>query len=248
MTLLRRFLKHICMAALCLMAAAALCPAPAQAADDETGTAPPWTYSSTAQELTCTVDGAPITLENVTAEVTNLTIGDNKEYSSGALDLSGTITGGYTITSIGKEAFYNCASLTSVTLPEGLESIGEYAFRYCTDLTSADLSAAVKLTSIVASIFSNCTGLTDITLPEGLTTIENRTFYQCSSLKSITLPDSVTEIGDYAFDGCEGLTSADLSAASGILTGGDQGLDPQGQASRAELAAMLARFCENLEK
>ena len=38
------------------------------------------------------------------------------------------------------------------------------------------------------------------------------------------------------------------SAASGILTGGDQGLDPQGQASRAELAAMLARFCQNFEE
>ena len=38
------------------------------------------------------------------------------------------------------------------------------------------------------------------------------------------------------------------AVSSGILTGGDKGLDPQGQASRAELAAMLARFCENLEK
>ncbi|MBQ5712145.1 MAG: glycerol-3-phosphate acyltransferase, partial [Oscillospiraceae bacterium] len=35
---------------------------------------------------------------------------------------------------IGEEAFYDCASLTSVTLPEGLTSIGRYAFRYCYDL------------------------------------------------------------------------------------------------------------------
>ena len=37
----------------------------------------------------------------------------------------------YAVTSIGKEAFRNCDSLTSVTIPEGVTRIGDYAFSNC---------------------------------------------------------------------------------------------------------------------
>lgn len=41
------------------------------------------------------------------------------------------------VTSIGNRAFSNCSSLTSLTLPAGLNEIGEMAFGGCTELTSA---------------------------------------------------------------------------------------------------------------
>ena len=35
------------------------------------------------------------------------------------------------VTSIGKEAFYKCSGLTSVTIPNSVTSIGSYAFEAC---------------------------------------------------------------------------------------------------------------------
>ena len=40
-----------------------------------------------------------------------------------------------TVTSIAKEAFYNCSGLTSVDIPSGVTSIGNSAFQNCSGLT-----------------------------------------------------------------------------------------------------------------
>ena len=135
------------------------------------------------------------------------------------------ITGG---TSISRYAFRGCSGLTSITLPESVESIEFWAFSGCSGLTSITIPESVKsigweafrgcsgLTSItipnsVTSIdryaFSGCSGLTSITIPESVTSIENGTFSGCSGLTSITIPNSVTSIGDAAFSGCSGLTN-----------------------------------------
>lgn len=37
----------------------------------------------------------------------------------------------YNVTSIGDKAFYDCSSLTSVTIPNSVTSIGSYAFSFC---------------------------------------------------------------------------------------------------------------------
>ena len=183
-------------------------PVETLAADDETGTAPSWTYDSTVQTLTCTVGETTITLNDVTAVSSYLTIGNNSTNPSlsgvTTLDLSGAIvdTNGapteYYIIMIGESAFQNCANLTSVTLPENLQFIEDSAF-YCSGLTSIILPDSVS--EIGDSAFQNCASLTSVNLTADsqLSSIGADAFYGCFNLASITLPDSLQSIGLTAF-------------------------------------------------
>ena len=109
------------------------------------------------------------------------------------------------VTDIGEYAFYDCSSLTSITIPESVTSIGSSAFSGCSSLTAITIPDSV--TSIGSSAFRNCSSLTSITIPDSVTSIGELAFYYCSSLTSITIPDSVTRIGYSAFQHCSSLTS-----------------------------------------
>ena len=114
----------------------------------------------------------------------------------------------YSVTSIGGDAFKDCSSLTSITLPNSVTSIGGDAFAGCSSLTSITIGNSVR--SIGSSAFNSCSSLTSITLPNSVTSIGNYAFSECSSLTSITLPNSVTSIGGSAFQYCSALTSVTL--------------------------------------
>ena len=51
--------------------------------------------------------------------------------------------GGYVATEIGSQAFENCSSFNSVTIPSSITNIGEFAFRGCTGLTSVTIPSTV---------------------------------------------------------------------------------------------------------
>ena len=111
------------------------------------------------------------------------------------LDIPSKIDG-YTVTSIGGQAFYDCTSLTSITIPGSVTEIGS-AFSGCTSLTSVTIPDSV--TKINGFTFDGCTALTSITIPDSVTKIGDAAFRSCTSLTSIILPDSVTELGSHAF-------------------------------------------------
>ncbi len=119
----------------------------------------------------------------------------------------------YPVTSIGDSAFYECDSLASIILPEGLTSIGTSAFEKCDTLSLVTLPES--LTLIGTSAFSDCSRLTSITLPDSITSIREKAF-QRSGLTSVTLPDSITSIESYLFDGCDSLTS--ISVPKSVTT------------------------------
>ena len=62
--------------------------------------------------------------------------------------------------SIGGYAFRDCTSLTSVTIPEGVESIGSFAFRNCDAITSLEIPSSI--TYIGGYAFAGCPVTCDI--------------------------------------------------------------------------------------
>ena len=94
---------------------------------------------------------------------------------------------------IGNYAFFNCYSLSSITIPDGVTSIGSNAFY-------------------------NSYSLSSITIPDGVTSIRSSAFSYCSSLSSITIPDGVTSIESSAFSNCYGIGYYDFTALSAVPT------------------------------
>ena len=83
-----------------------------------------------------------------------------------AYKYKGTMPSGTSITlkegtiGISGEAFYRCAGLTGIVIPNSVASIGRETFYGCTGLTSIDIPSSV--TSIGYGAFAGCTGLTDV--------------------------------------------------------------------------------------
>ena len=141
------------------------------------------------------------------------------------------------ITTIGSSAFFDCRSLTSVTIPDGVTTIGSSAFSGCSSLQEfngkfasedgrcliiegvlnyfaragiTEYTIPNSVTTIGDHAFSGCRSLTSITIPDGVTKIGDYAFFDCSSLKSVTIPDGVTTIGDHAFSACSSLKSVTI--------------------------------------
>ncbi len=114
----------------------------------------------------------------------------------------------FSVTTIGEWVFYNCVSLTSITISNSVTSIGESAFNGCSELSAITIPSSV--TSIGHGVFYGCASLTSVTMANSLTNIGNFAFHGCISLSSITIPNNVTSIGEYTFKGCSSLTSVNI--------------------------------------
>ncbi len=114
----------------------------------------------------------------------------------------------YRVTAIGSYAFKDCGELTSVSIPNSIDSIGHNAFSYSG--LKGDLIIPNSVNQIGGSVFSHCSGLTSVTISNSISTIPGYAFYQCTGLKSVSIPNSVTSIGLEAFKGCYNLTSLSL--------------------------------------
>jgi len=106
------------------------------------------------------------------------------------------------------EAFKNCTSLVSVTLPSTVTGMNQ-PFNGCTSLEFVDLNDT-EIKNLLANCFQDCSGLKTINLPITLISIGDSCFSGCSSLASINLPNTLISIGDSCFSGCSSLASINL--------------------------------------
>ena len=97
----------------------------------------------------------------------------------------GIITFDRDVTSIGYKAFWDCESLTSITIPNSVTSIGDYAFWDCSCLTSITIPNSV--TSIGSEAFSGCSGLTSIYVYWNQPLSINSSVYSRVDLSKVTL-------------------------------------------------------------
>ncbi len=87
---------------------------------------------------------------------------------------------GLPVVAIGDSAFSYMRHLSTVTLPDTIETIGDSAFLGC--------------------------GLKKIALPTGLKELGHKAFGACTKLKTVTVPDTLEVLGTEAFVGCSKLS------------------------------------------
>lgn len=135
-----------------------------------------------------------------------------------------------TITEIGDFAFAR-SGLTSITIPEGVDTIGYGAFYHCGNLTSVTIPESV--TEIAPSAFSKTKWMEErladrrnpftvvgdgilvaysgqggkVTVPEGIKHIGAEVFKGKTDITSVTLPSTCLSVGEDAFAGCSSLVS-----------------------------------------
>ena len=156
------------------------------------------------------------------------------------------------VTRIGRYAFYNFGSITSVSIPNSLKSIGIGAFWGCGGLVKIEIpgSATSESIDIDVEAFCACTGLRNVTIDRpvhiedkafnGCTSLEeasiryadgasvaNSTFLSCTSLNTITLKGNFSKIENLAFQYCYKLNTIRIPDGTPeiceSLTGNDQG-------------------------
>jgi len=176
-----------------------------------------FTMEDRAEVIGCSVDATTL---NIPATVNY----EDKSYPVTAIQASAFKGNGnlksvtINVKTIGDYAFQGCFALTTVTMPESLDSIGQQAFAntalnsvkvpyapkmgkeifyWCTKLTTIDFDN--KLTALPERIFQGCLSLEEVTIPEQITTIGDFAFANCSTIKNLTLPAAVTKLGSYAF-------------------------------------------------
>jgi len=76
--------------------------------------------------------------------------------------------------------FYNCASLTSIKLPNSATVIGYEAFKNCMGLASVIIGNNVD---VIQTFAFSSTGITSITIPKSVTRINEYAFTLCEGLK-----------------------------------------------------------------
>ena len=153
--------------------------------------------------------------------------------------ITGTLTFGQGITSIGEEAFDGCSGITgTVVIPATVTHIGANAFRGTgiTGVVYLNSDDGQRPSCVDAEAFNGIAGLTVTTgirygFDEGETVLDIAAITSdpaLASAKVIIVGPNVTEIGDEAFKDNTNLTGIILKEATGLTKIGDSAFENSG--------------------
>ena len=96
---------------------------------------------------------------------------------------------GQNLLSIGQYAFYNCSTLVSVTVPEGVQTLGAYAFYNNASLVKIKLPSTLNVIGNYA--FGNCQQLMKMNVAAyAPPTVSSNTFYAVPRTATVYVPES----------------------------------------------------------
>lgn len=128
----------------------------------------------------------------------------------------------FDVTSINYHAFYNCANLKSIVVPNSVKDIEEEAF-YGSGLRTVTLPNSIK--TIKKETFRDCKSLYSVTFPSGINSIGEAAFENCKFLPSINLPSSVIKFGKNIFHYCHHLKKVTFEDGDDMLSFSSGDLD-----------------------
>lgn len=105
------------------------------------------------------------------------------------------------------KAFYECSSLTEISIPENIKYLGLDTFRNCKNLKTVNYNAldAVIYTSL-NSIFEGCDLLENIFIGNSVVKIPDNLFNGCKSVEKLILPTNIQYIGSNSFGNCTSIS------------------------------------------
>lgn len=106
--------------------------------------------------------------------------------------------------------FYECSTLTNLTLPQNSTVIGAHAFDGCLNLSNISMSERIQ--TIGENAFNGDISLTRISIPDQTTSIGNYAFQGCSGLTTLILSSSVKTIGNGMLNGCLNIQEISLNS------------------------------------
>ena len=139
--------------------------------------------------------------------------------SFSSCNLTGNISIGNSVTTIGEQAFYGRDGLTGdLVIPNSVITIGRAAFFQCTGFNGS-LTIGNSVTMIDFEAFYNCNGFTgNLIIGDAVDDIGYGAFADCSGFTGdLVIPNSVTYIGEYAFYHCTGFNGS-LTIGNSVLT------------------------------
>ena len=118
------------------------------------------------------------------------------------------------VTGIGESAFDGCSGLTNITIPDSVVIVGEDAFWDCDSLQYNEYDNAFYLGNTenpyVVLFAAKNTDITSCTIHSKTRIIYDEAFDSCGNLTDIEIPSSVTSIGEWAFGDCDSLTDIEI--------------------------------------
>ena len=109
----------------------------------------------------------------------------------------------YPVTAIGYKAFCFCYNLTSIEIPNSIDSISSHAFNRCERLQSVVIPNSVV--TLYPCAFNSCTSLKSVVIGNSVSVIEEYCFQYCEQLTDVVIGSSVTYLANKAFYDCPSL-------------------------------------------